>query len=849
RFVSPYGDFKSIHVTLGRLLADRVTEIGLKSPQGDKNRLLITPGDFKPFQVDTDPMSATTLCAENNIRCAIDGTIYSPTGVLFRGFLIEARLQDASTADPYGTFSVIDSNTQTQCGTSNLQGLTHVTNSNKTSIDFSWTAPSTSVGDINFRLTVVESYNVSRYWLRIFSDVVEDCSLHADNPGCDGQTTPSSDHSTGSTQHVTSTTADLPTTAGSKIPYDPRCGESICCLAGCSNGGCDYLVSWQPASTNGNGDVQFDIKMMVQQTTNVYIAVGVSKTGIMQQTNIAACVSSNGTSVDILSSWTDDDYGNIPFQDPKLGLTLIRGSMSGSEFSCTFVRQKNASDSNYYDLSELMYMEIAWGPYEGEIEEHWDAPVVSLTAFNFSKAFDDPGCGGHTAPTSTESTTSSNPSTESTQHVTTTTAEITTTAGSKIPYDPRCGKTIGCFPECQSGCDFLVSWQSASTNGNGDIKFDIKTIVEMTTDVWIAVGLSKTGKMDQTNVAACVTSDGQTVDILSSHNEGYDNIPFDDPKLGLTLMDGSLSDLKFSCSFVRQKNATDSNFWDLSETLYLVVATGPFEQGALQQHWNDPLVSNGKVNFSAVSVPVAGNTSSSLAIQLHASLMVIAWVFFSSVGVLVARHCKSLVESETMCGVKYWFVIHRSFMSCAALCVIIAFVVIFIEVGGYSQVAPAPGKAFTKAHPILGIIVTALTVLNPLMALIRPAPDGQYRFHFNWAHFLVGTSGHVLAVVTIFIGVNITKANVNSNVAMYVMGAYVGVFVLIHLAMEIYNKKRSLVNNGYMKFGSIADNSSISLESDPPFLPRVLVIHVLLMAAAAFVMVYLIVTATRSDKL
>ncbi|KAH3873397.1 hypothetical protein DPMN_036632 [Dreissena polymorpha] len=37
--------------------ADRVTRIGLKSPQGDLNRLLVTPGDFKPFQVDNDPMS------------------------------------------------------------------------------------------------------------------------------------------------------------------------------------------------------------------------------------------------------------------------------------------------------------------------------------------------------------------------------------------------------------------------------------------------------------------------------------------------------------------------------------------------------------------------------------------------------------------------------------------------------------------------------------------------------------------------------------------------------------------------------------------------------------------------
>ncbi|KAH3739441.1 hypothetical protein DPMN_046093 [Dreissena polymorpha] len=36
-------------------------------------------------------------------------------------------------------------------------------------------------------------------------------------------------------------------------------------------------------------------------------------------------------------------------------------------------------------------------------------------------------------------------------------------------------------------------------------------------------------------------------------------------------------------------------------------------------------------------------------------------------------------------------------------------------------------------------------MFQPLMALIRPAPDGEYRFLFNWAHFLVGTSAHILA--------------------------------------------------------------------------------------------------------
>ncbi|XP_052239128.1 ferric-chelate reductase 1-like isoform X2 [Dreissena polymorpha] len=602
----------------------------------------------------------------------IKGTIYSPTGVLFRGFLIEARLQDASSTDPYGTFSVIDSNTQTQCGMGSKQGLTHVSNTNKTSVNFSWTAPPASVGDINFRLTVVESYNVSRYWLRIFSAVLEDCAKHIDNPGCDG----------------------------------------------------------------------------------------------------------------------------------------------------------------------------------------------------------------HTTPPNTGSTPPSNQSTESTQHMTTTTQELTTTAGSKIPYDAQCGKTIGCFPKCPSGCDFLVSWQPPLTNRNGDIQFDIKMMVQQTTSLWVAVGLSKTGKMDKTSVAACVTNEAQAVDILSSHNVDHQNIPYTNPKLGLTLIHSSVSGSEISCSYVRQRSANDSNFWDLSELLYLVVGTGPFLQGALQPHSSIPVVSKYRVNFSEASVPNTGDTTSSL-VKLHASLMVIAWVFFSSVGVLVARHCKSLVESETMCGVKYWFAIHRSFMLCAALCVIIAFVVIFIEVGGYSQVAAAPGKAFTKAHPILGIIVTALTVLNPLMALIRPAPDGEYRFLFNWAHFLVGTSAHILAVITIFIGVNITKANVNSNVAMAVMGVYVGVFVLVHLAMEIYNKRQSSVKSGYIKFNNMADSSSTTIslqmrsiyysihqndnnrsiktsgssvnvqkvESNTPFLQRVLVIHVLLMAVAAFVMVYLIASATQTDQL
>ena len=93
------------------------------------------------------------------------------------------------------------------------------------------------------------------------------------------------------------------------------------------------------------------------------------------------------------------------------------------------------------------------------------------------------------------------------------------------------------------------------------------------------------------------------------------------------------------------------------------------------------------------------------------------------------------------------------------------------------------GKGYTESHPILGIIVTILTVTNvssravnnnhpdlyclqntyvictgvylncniynihefqPIMALFRPGPKDKNRPIFNWAHWAVGMAAHIL---------------------------------------------------------------------------------------------------------
>ncbi|XP_045196153.2 putative ferric-chelate reductase 1 isoform X3 [Mercenaria mercenaria] len=576
----------------------------------------------------------------------IKGTIYSPSGVVFRGFLIQARKADNSSTTPFGEFIVTGTDTHTNCGDANKQGLTHTTNSNKTKIDFTWKAPMSSQGDVHFKMTIVESYNVSRYWLSIYSSVVQDCSLH-----------PSSD--------CNEITTKKPTT--------------------------------RPVETTG------------------------------------------------------------------------------------------------------------------------------------------------TSPSETTGTVSP---------ITSTPKVITTqTPGKKIPNDPGCGTTKGCFPDCSGGCDYLVTWQQTPQNGIRGVNFDFQMMMKDMDNVWIAIGFSPTGKMDETNVIACLSGNGVTVE--SSHNEGYSNVMYQSKTMGLSNMQGTARDGKIACSFTREISMNVSDFMNLKDEAYLLVGTGPVVNGIKQQHTKLPKASSSKVNFLSNKVSKESDSATPL-IKLHGSLMVLAWVLCSSVGVVVARHCKSMMQSKMLCGVRYWFAVHRTLMFVVVLCVVVAFVAIFYEVGGFSKISAEPGREYTKAHPYLGIIVTAFTLLNPIMAFFRPSPDHKNRPVFNWAHFSVGTAAHIIAVVTIFFGIKLSKAKVDEY-AMYVMIIYSVIFVLVQFILEVHRRRITStgavnygkLNSNSVKYGAVAsihmtstrkahiDESEETKEETSKFSNVVLFVHAILMVAAA----------------
>ncbi|KAM4534252.1 LOW QUALITY PROTEIN: ferric-chelate reductase 1, partial [Odontesthes bonariensis] len=57
----------------------------------------------------------------------------------------------------------------------------------------------------------------------------------------------------------------------------------------------------------------------------------------------------------------------------------------------------------------------------------------------------------------------------------------------------------------------------------------------------------------------------------------------------------------------------------------------------------------------------------------------------------------------------------------------------------------AHGRSQQGSHPYIGFSVVALSVIQPIMAILRPSPLSPRRIIFSWMHFGAGTIGHILA--------------------------------------------------------------------------------------------------------
>ncbi|XP_066143030.1 putative ferric-chelate reductase 1 homolog [Euwallacea fornicatus] len=310
-------------------------------------------------------------------------------------------------------------------------------------------------------------------------------------------------------------------------------------------------------------------------------------------------------------------------------------------------------------------------------------------------------------------------------------------------------------------------------------KYDFELKAEPSA-AWVGVGLSEDDKMGDDSVIECVKR-GNTVAAYMSYTNGAPNYGaprLSNPQLGIQLLNFSLVDGAIYCK-VRRDVLTDVNgkTFDLIGKKYnlLIAAGSSVKQNSVGFHDVTYAASAESQALADVSALAA---KSKLLVRLHGSFMIAAWLGTASVGILLARYYKQTWVGHQMFGKDIWFAWHRTFMVLTWALTIAAFVLIFVELKAWS------GE--NNPHAILGTITTVLCFIQPIGAYFRPHPGTAKRPIFNWLHWSIGNSAHIIAIVTLFFAVKLTKAELPAFFD-WILVAYVVVYVISHLILLVMN--------------------------------------------------------------
>ncbi|KAM9128937.1 putative ferric-chelate reductase 1 isoform 2-T2 [Pangshura tecta] len=304
-------------------------------------------------------------------------------------------------------------------------------------------------------------------------------------------------------------------------------------------------------------------------------------------------------------------------------------------------------------------------------------------------------------------------------------------------------------------------------------------LIEMSgpSEGYIAFALSHDQWMGDDDAYLCINEDHH-ININTAYLSGR-TPPVLDSENGLEDMSWRVADGLLQCSFRRNLSlpAYKGRF-NLDANYYIFLADGEASEGGLiHKHHHQPLITNGMYNVTDSPKDVVGSRSP-LLLKLHASLMFVAWMTTVSIGVIVARFFKP-VWPHSLFGKEIWFQVHRMLMLTTVLLTSIAFVLPFIYRGGWSE--------WAGFHPYLGCTVMALAIFQPLMAGFRPPPHAPRRQVFNWVHWSTGTTARILAVVTMFLGMDLPALNLPDPWDTYTMIGFVGWHVSIDILLEIHS--------------------------------------------------------------
>lgn len=398
-----------------------------------------------------------------------------------------------------------------------------------------------------------------------------------------------------------------------------------------------------------------------------------------------------------------------------------------------------------------------------------------------------------------------------------------------------CGTRKNCFispHDCDTNrdkCNFVLKWD-----------FDGKLInYELTaiTKSWASILFSEDKTIGNDNLIACLRQgDKVSINHYYKQNTNSELVHLRSNEDGLLNKDGKYEKGIINCTFSREIYTGNKLINNLNVPHYIHVGTGNQNEIITEQLVKtfQPSELQSPIKFSVVTKP---HVPTSWLVKFHGTFMIIAWIFFASIGILLARYYKPMWPHNLISRVRVWFAFHRSILSTVVVLTLIGFIFILIEM---RFTWSSHGHALT--HSILGIIVICLALMNPILGFLRPKPDTKLRCVFFWFHWLIGTVAYCLSVPTVFIGMDQSKLDL-PNWCAWLLFAWVIFHIIVELCLEIHYCCTYQTDDEYLTEYSTLDKTVIvQKKKNPPgykWKPALLFIY----AAVTAIVVSIIVIA------
>lgn len=168
------------------------------------------------------------------------------------------------------------------------------------------------------------------------------------------------------------------------------------------------------------------------------------------------------------------------------------------------------------------------------------------------------------------------------------------------------------------------------------------------------------------------------------------------------------------CEFNRIKYFNVPKFFNLHFSYHLLLSFGRTDAlGSPRFHGPNAFASKDKIDFQENLITTRYESPivepAVVKEKTHACLMVIAWIFFASTGMVFARYMKFLLPGKKVCGSKIWFLIHRPFMIIVVVISITSFLVI-LSAKDWKWISSI--KPLSFAHSIFGIVAISFSIFQ-----------------------------------------------------------------------------------------------------------------------------------------